>query len=226
MREAVIIAGGKGLRLKGQIDVPKPFLVINEDTGETLIERQFRWLAAYNFEHIVMATSRDTFKYLRANYSKFLNEPWLDVSIEEENLGTGGGLRKALEFAEEPYFYCFNVDDIAFYSPEELYAMKNPHNVLLIQQARLPFGEVKVDMGRVVSFEEKPQIDKYISVGHYLFNKEEILPSLPEVGDLEKTLLVDVAQRGLLFSHILKGTWITVNTYKDLLEARKHMKLA
>jgi len=114
MKEAIILAGGKGLRLKGQTEVPKPFLIVKPETGETILEAQLKWLVAYDYEHVILAMSRQNFKYMRVNYSKFLNVPSIDVSIEEENLGTGGGLKKALEFIEEPNFYCFNADDVCY----------------------------------------------------------------------------------------------------------------
>jgi len=226
MRECVILAGGRGLRLKGQVDVPKPFLVIKEETGETLLQAQLKWLAAYDFEHVILATSRETFKYLRANYSKLLNQSEIDISIEEDALGTGGALKKALDLVEEPNFYCFNVDDVTFYDPGELFVAQKLKNALLIKKAILPFGEVEFapDM-RVLHFVEKPAIDKYVSCGHYVFNKEQIVPFLPDIGDLEQTLLKDLATSKLLQAYILKGRWVTINTMKDLLEARKRMTL-
>ena len=114
MRECIILAGGKGLRLKGHSEVPKPFLIVKEESGETLLESQLKWLLAYDFEHVILALSRENFKYMRLNYSKFLSLPFLDTSIEEENLGTGGAVKRALEFIEEPNFYCFNVDDVCY----------------------------------------------------------------------------------------------------------------
>lgn len=221
MKECVILAGGKGLRLKGQTDIPKPFLVLDGETGETLLEAQLKWLIAYDFEHVILALSRPNFKYMRTNYSKFLNVPNIDISIEEEELGTGGGLKKALELVEENNFYCFNIDDVVDYNPEELFSAQHSQNAILIKQARLPFGAVEFDKDmKVTSFVEKPLIDKYVSCGHYAFNKKIIEDLLPDVGDLEKTLLRDLAKLGLLYAYILKGEWITINTMKDLLEAR------
>jgi hypothetical protein len=139
---------------------------------------------------------------------------------------TGGALKKALDLVEEPNFYCFNVDDVTFYDPGELFVAQKLKNALLIKKAILPFGAVEFapDM-RVLHFVEKPAIDKYVSCGHYVFNKEQIVPFLPDIGDLEQTLLKDLATSKLLQAYILKGRWVTINTMKDLLEARKRMTL-
>jgi len=221
MKEAIVLAGGKGLRLKGQIDVPKPFLIVHPETGETLLEAQLKWLTAYDFEHVIVAISRENFKFMRVNYAKLLNIPWLDTSIEEEQLGTGGGLKKALDLVEESDFYCMNLDDVCFFDPTELFNAQRGLNAILIQQAKLPFGAVQIgeDM-KVIDFIEKPLIDKFVSCGHYAFNRKQIEPYLPDEGDLEMTLLRALAKNNLLYAHILKGKWITINTYKELLEAR------
>jgi len=226
MKEAVVLAGGKGLRLKGQTEVPKPFLVIKPETGETLLEAQLKWLVAYDFEHVILATSRENFRYMRVNYAKFLNVASIDISVEEEHLGTGGGLKKALELVEEPNFYCFNVDDVAFYDPTELYLAQRLQNVVLIKKAILPFGAVEFDQDmKVTNFVEKPEIDKFVSCGHYVFSKKSIEELLPDDGDLELTLLRDLAKMGFLYANVLKGKWITINTYKELMQARGRMKI-
>lgn len=226
MRECVVLAGGKGLRLKGHSEVPKPFLIVKEESGETLLESQLKWLLAYDFEHVILALSRENFKYMRLNYSKFLSLPFLDTSIEEENLGTGGAVKKALELIEEPNFYCFNVDDVCFYNPGELFNSQRSLNVILVKQAILPFGAVEFDINqRVDNFVEKPVIDKFVSCGHYVFSKKSIESLLPEIGDLEQTLLKDLAFNKALYAYPLKGKWITINTFKELLEARGRMTI-
>ena len=78
---------------------------------------------------------------------------------------------------------------------------------------------------KVTNFIEKPVIDKFVSCGHYVFNRKLIEELLPDVGDLEQTLLKDLAKMGLLYAHVLKGRWITINTYKELIEARGRMKI-
>lgn len=219
MLEAVIFAGGRGLRLKGFTDIPKPFLVVNQETGETLLDAQLNWLWGHGFEHVILTFSRPTFKYARLNYPQLLNLAAVDITIEEEPLGTAGALKKALPFIEEELFYCFNVDDVVDYDPREMMSITHGKNMLLIQKAVLPFGLVKLapDM-RVIAFEEKPRIDAYVSCGHYVFNKRLITELLPDEGDIEKTLLRDLAKLGLLYAYELKGKWITINTMKDLLQ--------
>ncbi len=220
MNEAIVLAGGRGLRLKGHVEVPKPFLVIKND--ETLLDAQIKWLFAHDFEHIILAISRENFRYLRKNYSSYLNIPAIDFSIEEEQAGTAVGLKKALEFVETSRVYCFNIDDVVFYDPRELLTFAKKTNAILVKRARLPFGVVKFDKKNfVTSFEEKPQVPYYVSCGHYVFQMRFVKDNLPLEGDLERTLLMDLAKMRVLKAYPLVGKWITINTYKDLVNARK-----
>jgi len=220
MNEAIVLCGGKGLRLRGHVEVPKPFLVIKNE--ETLLDAQIKWLFAHGFEHIILAISRENFRYLRKNYSSYLNIPAIDFSIEEEHVGTAGALNLALEFVEEASFYCFNIDDVTYYDPRELLVFAKKSNAILVKRARLPFGVVKFNkQSFVTSFEEKPKIPYYVSCGHYVFQRKLIKDILPLEGDLERTLLKELAQMRTLKAYPLVGKWITINTYKDLVNARK-----
>ena len=224
MLEAIVLAGGKGLRLKGHTEVPKPFLIIRGQA--TLFDAQIEWLVGHGFEHIIVAISRENFKYLRRNYSRYLNIALMDFSIEEEYLGTAGALKKALYYVEEPKFYVFNVDDVVFYDPRLLFKEAKNYNAILVKKAKLPFGTVEVDKyNRVVKFEEKPEINKLVSCGHYVFRKDLIEDILEERGDLERTLLNTLAEQKLLFAYELKDKWFSLNTYKDLKKIRKELGL-
>jgi NDP-sugar pyrophosphorylase family protein len=219
MLEAVILAGGRGLRLKGNTEIPKPFLIIKEP--ETILDCQVKWLVGHGFEHIILAVSRPTFKYLRLHYSHYLNEPKIDISIEEEFVGTGGALRNALDLIESSKFYLMNVDDVAYYDPNLLFAASKNLNSILVQKAILPFGTVKFDSEmKVKSFEEKPQVDFYVSCGHYVLSRKDLFTLLPYEGGLEQKYLPQIAKQGSLYVHVLKDKWITINDYKQLLEAR------
>lgn len=219
MLEVVILAGGRGLRLKGNTEIPKPFLIIKEP--ETILDCQVNWLVGHGFEHIILAISRSTFKYLRLHYSHYLNEPRIDISIEEEFIGTGGALRNALDFIESPKFYLMNVDDVCYYDPNLLFTASKGLNSILVQKAILPFGTVKFDSTmKVKSFEEKPQVDFYVSCGHYVLERKDLNSILPYEGGLEQKVLPNLAKKGSLYAYVLNNKWITINDFKQLLEAR------
>jgi len=68
-------------------------------------------------------------------------------------------------------------------------------------------------------------LDFWVSAGHYLWHREEGMKVLPLEGDLEQTALPMLAARGLAWAYRLepkdRPVWLTINTYKDLLHARR-----
>jgi len=83
MKEAIILAGGEGWRLKPETWTPKPLLKINK---ETLLDKQISWLQARGFRNIVVASDKDGLTTLDVEYS-----------VETNKLGTGGATMKACQ---------------------------------------------------------------------------------------------------------------------------------
>ena len=76
MREAIILAGGEGWRLKPATWVPKPLLQINK---KTLIDHQINWLRSHDFENIIVASSR----------TDLTKEPFAFLSLSPFRVATG-----------------------------------------------------------------------------------------------------------------------------------------
>lgn len=219
IKEAVILAGGRPFRMKSLITVAKPFVLTRPEKEETLLEYQINWLTKEGFEHIILAFSRSNFKYLRKNFSKFLNNPLVDVSIEEEYVGTAGGLRKAFHFIEEDTFYCMNLDDVTFYDTNTLYAKAGTLNSILVQKTNLPYAEVKFipsNDNLVTEYNSRLKSDNYASCGHYVFNKRDVETLLPFEGTLDLSVFPELVSSGLLRAEVLEGKWIKVNNQKDM----------
>jgi len=128
MKEAIILAGGEGWRLKPAIWVPKPLLKINK---QTLIDHQIGWLESHGFENIIVASNR-------ADLTK---QP-VTYSLEKDTLGTGGATKKAFSQIQGNMAYVMNVDDIVFYDPNELFDYAGKGAGVLLAKPTLPFGRV------------------------------------------------------------------------------------
>ncbi|MFQ6080924.1 MAG: NDP-sugar synthase [Candidatus Bathyarchaeia archaeon] len=204
MREAIILAGGEGWRLKPHTWIPKPLLKIN---GETLIDRQISWLYSNGFENIIVASDRDDLTKYDVTYS-----------LEERKLGTGGATKRAFEKVSGDRAYVMNVDDIVFYDPNELLDYASKGAGVLLAKPRLPFGRVtlqnRVD---VIRFEQNPALDFYVSAGHHVFKRRVVEKFFPDVGDFEFTTMQRLADNRMLQGCIYQGVWFTLNTMKDLI---------
>ncbi|MFP5020216.1 glucose-1-phosphate cytidylyltransferase [Pseudonocardia phyllosphaerae] len=81
------------------------------------------------------------------------------------------------------------------------------------------FGEMHVDGGQVVEFNEKPtQVSGFVSGGFFAFKREFLTDYLASGGDdlwLEHEPLQKLARDGQLGVHTHDGFWCAMDTYKD-----------
>jgi len=211
MGEAIILAGGEGWRLKPATWVPKPLLKINK---ETLIDRQISWLRSKGFENIVVASNRE-----------YVTKQPVKYSIEKDNLGTGGATKKAFEQIEGGLAYVMNMDDIVFYNPNELFDYASKGAAVLLAKPTLPFGRVTFGNGtEVIRFQHRSTLDFYVSAGHHVFKKAIVAKYFPDQGDFEFTTMQRLADKRILHGYVYHGMWFTINTMKDLIQARTYLR--
>lgn len=211
VREAIILAGGEGWRLKPATWVPKPLLKINKNT---LINHQIEWLRSHDFENIVVASNR-------ADLTK---EP-VTYSTEENSLGTGGATKKAFEHIKGKVAYVMNVDDIVFYDPSELFDYAGKGAGILLAKPQIPFGKVTLENGiNVIRFQHRETLDFYVSTGHYVFKKNVVKTLFPDKGDFEFTAMQRLADKKMLQGYTYHGMWFTLNTMKELMDVRRFFK--
>jgi NDP-sugar pyrophosphorylase family protein len=207
--EAIILCGGEGWRLKQDTIIPKPMLKLN---NLTLLEYQIRWLLQHKFDHIIIASDK---KYdIRPSLG-----PYVKWSIGDHR-GTGGAVLIASDLLKSKNFYLMNVDDIILGYNPRLMLMGDYEAKILVSKPRIGYGRVELRQDLVLGFREKPILDFYVSVGHYVMKKHIVDTYFPDIGNLEELVLPNLAERRILKAERLKGKWITINTYKDYLEAR------
>jgi glucose-1-phosphate cytidylyltransferase len=113
-----------------------------------------------------------------------------------------------------------NVDDLVFYDPNELYEYSDKGAAILLSKPKLPFGRIHTQDTYILRFEQKPVLNIYVNAGHYVFKKQVIEKHFPDVGDMELQTLQNLADKRLLRGYRYNGLWLTINTMKELIEAR------
>src|ERR687891_2678650 len=79
-----------------------------------------------------------------------------------------------------------------------------------------PFGIVDLDDDDLVTgFREAPRLPHWVNVGVYVLD-DEAVARLPERGDHEQTTFPELARERKLLGWRHEGTWLTVNTPKQL----------
>lgn len=223
IKEAIIIAGGKGTRLIPlTLNKPKALVMIN---NQPLIERQVEHYSSQGITHFVLALGcmSDKVKKWAKLYGRAHNLTF-NFSCEKMPLGTGGALKEAMKFLiyDEP-FLCINCDDLTNIQITDLNKVlstnKNVDGVIAISNPISSFGIVKYDdkNNLITNFGEKQRmLDVWVSCGTYLF-RHSIKDLLPEIGNVETKTFPKASL--LMMKH--HDFWQPINSLKDIEEMRK-----
>jgi NDP-sugar pyrophosphorylase family protein len=220
--QAVILAGGKGSRLRPYTDTLPKTLIEIPGTGRPILGHQLEWLAEEGVTDVVISCG-----HLSEVLEKWVAGQMLPVKvttvIETEPLGRGGGLRFAaasLPRPQEPWF-ATNGDVWTRFRLGEMAAFHNERETvatLLLVTPRIPWGVVETDaFNHVVDFIESPPCPWPINAGVYVFSPE-FTDLLPDVGDHERTTFPHLARdRRLAAFPLPSGAyWRAIDTAKDL----------
>lgn len=205
--DAIILAGGQGKRLRPLTDgMPKCMVQLN---GKPLIQYHIDWLKKYGIKKFVVACGYK-WEMIRQHYKNSLV-----YSVEEEPLGTGGAIKKAMQHIDGHEFIVVNCDDINNVDVNKL--QKLGSNAMCLSKLPSPFGVVEVDDGFVTRFRQKPVLPHWVNIGVYILNKDI---RLPKTGSIEDEVFPKIRLKA--YKH--DGYWITINTMKDLEEAEQRLK--
>jgi NDP-sugar pyrophosphorylase family protein len=171
--QAIILAGGKGVRLKPfTVAFPKPLMPID---GYPIMEVVIRQLAYYGFNNITISTG-----YLSELIEAFFQtgKKW-GVKIEyiRENipLNTAGALNLIDEL--EDSFLVINGDTLTkmdFKKLLDYHLCKKAYATVAVtsRETKIDFGVVKVDKDfHLLEYNEKPVYKFMVSMGVYVLSK-------------------------------------------------------
>jgi NDP-sugar pyrophosphorylase family protein len=175
-KRAVILAGGKGTRLKPySISLPKPLVPVGDIPILEIIIRQ---LKKHGFNRITI-----TVNHLADIIQAFFGDgrKWgmqIDYSLEEKPLSTMGPLTLINDLPEN--FLVMNGDVLTDLDFSKFY---NQHvnegsNFTISAHKRVDKVEygvlIKNDKSELIDFEEKPSKEYLVSMGIYMVNKKNI----------------------------------------------------
>lgn len=197
----VIIAGGKGTRMEG--DIPKALVKVK---GKTILDYQLDYFSG---RKIVLALG-----YKGEMVVDYVKGKDVICCLEDSPLGTAGALKQALKKCESDFVIALNCDDVTNIDLDKLEEIKE--NTICCAHPRLGFGLIGEKDG-FAEFVEKPLLKEWVSCGWYVFNRKELLEILPDVGMLEYDVFPKIKLR--MYKH--EGTWDTFNSKKDIEEFEK-----
>ena len=177
MKTAVILAGGKGARLRPYtVTMPKPLVPVGE---KPILEIVLCQLKKYGFEHIILAVNHQA-DLIRAYFSD--GAKWgvkITYSLEEKPLGTMGPLHLICQKSLPDDFLVMNGDilsdmDYSAFLDRHI----SCHELLTVSSFQrvqyVDYGVLEICCGALSGFREKPQLPYSVSMGVYALNKEAL----------------------------------------------------
>ncbi|MBF8984852.1 nucleotidyltransferase family protein [Lutibacter sp. B2] len=173
--EAIILAGGFGTRLRSVVStVPKPMAPIEDKPFLVYILGK---LNKQNVKKIIFAVG---YKYevIKDYFKDKYKDMEIVYSIEDEPLGTGGAIKKALKMTNSDNVFVLNGDtffDIELKQLLSQHVRKDADITMALKPMRdfKRYGTVIVSNDRIISFEEKKYKKKgKINGGIYVINRK------------------------------------------------------
>lgn len=224
---AVILAGGKGTRLKPLTDtIPKPLIDIH---GKPVAEHLLGLLKKYGVREAYFSVG-----YLKEKIKGyFLDGSKFDLKIkyieEDEPLGTAGPLKKAKDFLKET-FIVSNADELKKIEINKMFELHKKSGALAtiaLTKIEDPsqYGVVVLDDNKIIKFIEKPKKEEapssLINSGFYMI-EPEVLEMIPEgFSMIERDIFPKLASQGKLAGFPFLGQWFDTGTFERLEKARK-----
>jgi len=179
-KRAIILAGGKGTRLKPYtIALPKPLVPIGD---VPILEIIIKQLKKAGFSHITI-TLNHMGEIIQAFFGN--GDKWdikIDYTFENKPLSTMGPLSLITDLPDN--FLVMNGDVLTDINYSDFYEFHlNNNNLFTIashrRKEKIDYGVLNIDKeSNLIKFEEKPSFDFLVSMGIYMVNNKvnDIIP--------------------------------------------------
>jgi len=227
--EVIILAGGLGTRLRSVVsEVPKCMAPV---AGKPFLWYLLKYLTRFDVNRVILSVG-----YLREVIFKWIDEvkdefPFeFDYAIEEQPLGTGGGIKLALEKANDERVFVLNGDtffDVDLMQLYDAHMIGNKAITLALKPMKNfdRYGTVNMEpiTGSILSFNEKQYCEEgLINGGVYVISKNApIFEGLGEKFSFETAVLEPQCSRHQLLGVVQNGYFIDIGIPEDYQRANR-----
>jgi len=218
--KAVILAGGKGTRLRPYTTVlPKPLMPIGE---RPILEILIRQMSAKGFKDIIVTTG-----YLAELIMTFLGDGSkfgvkIKYSKEAKPLGTAGGLGFIKDDLSGD-FLMVNGDLLTTLNFADLvdYHRKNQAVATIAlkkRQIHIDFGVIELEgsTNNIKGYAEKPTMESFVSMGVYVLNTDVLKYIKPdEYLDFPNLIQILMAAGQTVKGYVFDGYWLDIGRPDD-----------
>ena len=227
IKRAIILAGGRGTRLKPFTKIlPKPLMPIGKFTILEIVIRQLKY---YGFKHITITVNHQA-KLIKAFFGdgkKF--NIIIDYVLEKKPLGTMGPIRGIKNLPEN--FLVMNGDILTDLNFKKLYKdhTKNKNLFTISSYKRnelIDYGLLETNKSKnLTKFVEKPHKIYQVSMGIYILRKNilKYIPSNKFFGfDNLMYKLLKLKKKVKIRNH--NGYWLDIGRPADYIVANEQFK--
>ena len=221
-KRAIILAGGKGTRLRPYtVVLPKPLMPLGDYPILEIIVRQ---LSHFGFDHVTITVNHQA-EIIKAFFGD--GSKWnikIDYSLEDRPLSTMGPLKLIHDLPEN--FLVMNGDILTDLNFEWFYEHHKQGDALFTIAAfnRSEISEYGVldvdDHNSLFGFREKPRHDYTVSMGIYMVNRQvlDLIPAGVAYG-FDKLMLDMLAHKKKVKVHRYNGYWLDIGRPDDYMQA-------
>ncbi len=239
--KVVILCGGKGTRLRNELDIlPKPLVKIGDMPILWHIMKSYDF---YGFKEFVLCLGYkgEMIKQYFLTFQELSNDFTLDLRSKQEkiihhrnacledwkinfiNTGmetpTGGRVKEIESLIQEDFFlltYGDGVSDVNIHRLIEFHREKGKIGTLTAVHPTTLFGTVEVDQNGIAkTFKEKPMVEGLVNGGFFVFDRR-FFEFLTEDSVLEEEPLRELVRQKELAVFVHGGFWECMDTFKQV----------
>jgi D-glycero-alpha-D-manno-heptose 1-phosphate guanylyltransferase len=227
--EIIVLAGGLGTRLREVSgEVPKSMVPV---AGRPFLHYLLDHYAFHGATRFILSVG-----YLRGQIIDYVADSWegipVDYSLEEEPLGTGGGMRQSLEMAEGDTALVINGDTWFPINPESFMQFHKEKGALLSMALKElddtdRYGRVTFNSDSTLTgfLEKKPGRDGLINGGIYTLDVKRVLcETEPGRWSFEKEFLEARCTEGIFSGKVFHEDFIDIGIPSDYEKAQVYFR--
>lgn len=231
INEAIVLAGGLGTRIRSVIgDIPKPMADIN---GKPFLEYILIYLLKNGIKKVILSVGYRHELIINYFGNHFKNIE-IFYCIEEKPLGTGGAIKKSLNYVNSKDVLMINGDTFFPIVLSDFYKHHKESNAdisIALKEIKESdrYGSVKIDANnKIIGFQEKElKVNRaLINGGVYLINKDIFCNlTLPNEFSFERDFLEKYFNIYQFYGFVYNAYFIDIGIPQDYDRAKKEFKI-